>query len=179
MEHPFQQARLGTCRAAEVFSDCPGPTRPRHGCLERLLGGIWPQKIAERGLAIDRTGKRGARWSEDSRPQGNNHTQVRPDPSSRQKTRSANRITARVQQKSHASAGLVALRILVCSGCSRLQHRQNRHGLNVAGGDSLEMRADAAQLRSYKSIDKMQAPVEPGKQLVLDLIVNRKRDFSA
>jgi hypothetical protein len=40
-------------------------------------------------------------------------------------------------------------------------------------------RADTAQFGSRKSIEKTQAPVEPGKQLVPDLVVNRKRDLRA
>ena len=74
----------------------------------------------------------------------------------------------------------MALRIkLLRSSCSRLEHWQNRRTLKIACGDSFEVRADAAQFGSHKRIDKTQAPVEPGKQLVPDLVVNCKRDLRA
>ena len=105
---------------------------------------------------------------------------VWPDSSARQKTRGANSIKARVQQKSHERADFVALRIkLLRSSCSRLEHRQNRRTLKIVRGDSFEMRADAAQFGSQKRIDKTQAAVEQGKQLVLDLVVNCKRNLRA
>ena len=69
--------------------------------------------------------------------------------------------------------------ILLRSSCSRLEHRQNRRTLKIVRGDSFEVRADAAQFGSHKRIDKTQAPVEPGKQLVPDLVVNCKRDLRA
>jgi hypothetical protein len=77
-------------------------------------------------------------------------------------------------------ADFVALRIkLLCSSGSRLKHRHNRRTLKIACGDSFEVRADAAQFGSHKRIDKTRAPVEPGKQLVPDLVVNSKRDLRA
>lgn len=77
-------------------------------------------------------------------------------------------------------ADFVALRIkLLCSSCSRLEHWHNRRTLKTACGDSFEVRADAAQFGSHKRVDKTRAPVEPGKELVPDLVVSCERDLRA
>jgi hypothetical protein len=82
--------------------------------------------------------------------------------------------------KGNRGADFVALRIkLLCSSGSRLEHWHNWRTLKIACGDSFEVRADAAQFGSHKRIDKTRAPVEPGKQLVPDLVVNCKRDLRA
>ena len=60
-----------------------------------------------------------------------------------------------------------------------MEHRQSWCILKVARRDSFEVRANAAQFGSHKGIDKVQAPVEPGQQLVSDLVVNCKRDLRA
>jgi hypothetical protein len=51
--------------------------------------------------------------------------------------------------------------------------------LEVARCNPLEMRANAAQLCCHKAIEKMQPPIQPGKQRILDLIVDRECDLSA
>ena len=81
--------------------------------------------------------------------------------------------------KSHPSVGLVALSSFVFLGSSRLEHGQHRRMLEVARRNAFEVRSDATQLGSHKTVDKIQAPIQPGNQLVLDLIVNRKRDLRA
>jgi len=60
-------------------------------------------------------------------------------------------------------ASWLAELIRLDSGCSRLEHRQSRRILKVARRDSFEVCANATQFGSYKGIDKVQAPVEPGK----------------
>ncbi|PYJ52416.1 MAG: hypothetical protein DME69_01495 [Verrucomicrobia bacterium] len=64
-------------------------------------------------------------------------------------------------------------------GSSRLEHGQHRRMLEVARRNAFEVRSDATQFGSHKTVDKIQAPIQPGNQLVLDLIVNRKRDLRA
>ena len=58
-----------------------------------------------------------------------------------------------------------------------MEHGHDARVIQIAGRDPFEMRTDAAQFRSQEAVHKMQAPVEPGKQWVLDLVVNRKRDL--
>jgi len=60
-----------------------------------------------------------------------------------------------------------------------LEHWHNASVFKVAGGDTFEVRAYAPQFGSDETIDKMQAPIQPGKQLVPYLIVNRKRHLGA
>src|SRR5438094_4885903 len=67
----------------------------------------------------------------------------------------------------------------VCSGCGCLEHGHDARVIQIARRDAFEMRADAAQFRSHEAVHKMQTPVEPGKQFVLDLVVNRQRDLRA
>src|SRR5204862_3035332 len=78
-----------------------------------------------------------------------------------------------------AKVNFAACWIFVCSGRGRLKHGQNARVIQITGRDSFEMRADAAQFGSDKAINKMQTPVEPGKKLVLDLVVNSECDLSA
>lgn len=61
----------------------------------------------------------------------------------------------------------------------RFQHRHDWHALGVGGGDAFEVRPDAAQLRVNERVDEMQVSIEPGKQAVLDLVMDRDRDLGA
>src|SRR6266542_1169695 len=65
------------------------------------------------------------------------------------------------------------------SGCSRLEQGHDALAIQIAGRDAFEMRANTAQFRSHEAIHKMQTPVEPREQFVLDLVVNRQRDLRA
>jgi len=49
--------------------------------------------------------------------------------------------------------------------------------LKVARRDAFEVRANTTQFGSDETIDKMQAPIQPGKQLVFNVVVNRQRDL--
>jgi hypothetical protein len=51
--------------------------------------------------------------------------------------------------------------------------------LEVAGCDSFEVRPNTAQFGRHKAIHEMQAPIQPGKQLVLNLVMNSQSNFSA
>ena len=51
--------------------------------------------------------------------------------------------------------------------------------IQVAGSDAFEVRADTAQLGSHKTIHIAQAAIQPGEELILDVIMNRERDFGA
>ena len=51
--------------------------------------------------------------------------------------------------------------------------------IQIASRDAFEMRAYAAQFGSHKAVHKVQTPVEPGEQFVLDLVVNGERDLGA
>jgi len=73
----------------------------------------------------------------------------------------------------------VALGSSASSGCGRLEHGHDARVIQIADRDAFEMRADAAQFRSHEAVHKMQTPVEPREQFVLDLVVNRERDLSA
>ena len=74
----------------------------------------------------------------------------------------------------------MALRIpFVSSGWRRLEHGQHRRVIEVARRDTFEVRANTAQFRRHKTIDKMQASIQPGKQFVPDLIVHRQRNLGA
>jgi len=70
-------------------------------------------------------------------------------------------------------------RLLPISGGGRLEYWQDALVIQIAGRDAFEMRADAAQFGSQKAVHKMQTPVEPGEQFVLDLVVNGKRHLRA
>src|SRR5881397_926839 len=74
---------------------------------------------------------------------------------------------------------ITRVRELPLSGCGRLEHGHDARVIQIARRDAFEMRADAAQFRSHEAVHKMQTPVEPGKQFVLDLVVNRQRDLRA
>ena len=65
------------------------------------------------------------------------------------------------------------------SGCGRLEHRHHARVIQIAGRDTFEMRADAAQFGSHEAVYKMQTPVEPSEHFVLDLVVNRQGDLRA
>src|SRR6266567_1141667 len=69
--------------------------------------------------------------------------------------------------------------MFVLLGCGRVEHRHDARVFEIARRDAFEMRADAAQFGSHKTVHKMQAPIQPRKQLVLDLVVDRKRDLGA
>ena len=71
------------------------------------------------------------------------------------------------------------LQMSVLSGRSRLEHRQNATVVEVTRSDAFKVRADTAQFGSHKTVHEVQAAIQPGEQLVLDVIVNRERDFSA
>jgi len=73
----------------------------------------------------------------------------------------------------------MALRISASSGWGRLEHGHNARVIQITGRNAFEMRTDAAQFRSHEAVHKMQTPVEPGEQFVLDLVVNRERDLRA
>jgi hypothetical protein len=77
------------------------------------------------------------------------------------------------------SSANVGFAVLVLSGGSRLEHGQNARMLEVAGGDTFEVRTNTAQLGRYKAIYEMQASIQPGKQLVFNLVVNGQSHFSA
>jgi hypothetical protein len=64
------------------------------------------------------------------------------------------------------------------SGSSGLEHRQNARMLEVARGDAFEVRTNTAQFGRHKTIYEMQTSIQPGKQLVLNLVMNRQRNFS-
>ena len=51
--------------------------------------------------------------------------------------------------------------------------------IQVAGRDSFEVRTDTAQFGSHKTVHEVQAAIQPGKELILDVIVNRERNFGA
>ena len=73
----------------------------------------------------------------------------------------------------------MALRISASSGWGRLEHGHNARVIQITGRNAFEMRTDAAQFRSHEAVHKMQTPVEPGEQFVLDFVVNRERDLRA
>ena len=60
-----------------------------------------------------------------------------------------------------------------------MEHGHNARVIQIARRDAFEVRTDAAQFRSHEAVHKMQTPVEPGEQFVLDLVVNRERDLRA
>ena len=60
------------------------------------------------------------------------------------------------------------LQTFALSGRSRLEHGQNARMLEVAGCDPFEVRTNTAQFGRHKAVHKMQAPIQPGKQLVLN-----------
>ena len=57
------------------------------------------------------------------------------------------------------------------SGGGRLEHRQNARMIEVTCSDAFKVRTDTAQFGGHKIVDKMQAPIQPGKQLILDVPV--------
>src|SRR5262249_35857526 len=65
------------------------------------------------------------------------------------------------------------------SGSSRLEHRQYARVVEVAGCNAFEMCTDTAQLGSHKTVHEMQSAIQPCKQLILDFVMNRQRDFGA
>jgi hypothetical protein len=64
-------------------------------------------------------------------------------------------------------------------GCGRLEDRHHRGPFHHRSRDSFEMRTQAAQLGGYKRIDEVEATIEPGKQLVLDVVMHRQGHFGA
>src|SRR4029450_9496616 len=67
----------------------------------------------------------------------------------------------------------------VLSGGNSLEHRQNARMIQVTGRDAFEVRTDTAQFGSHKTVHEVQAAIQPGKELILDVIVNGECDFGA
>ena len=84
-----------------------------------------------------------------------------------------------VQTKEHEVPRIRALRFktAVFLRRRRLVHRKHRDTLDDRCSDPFEMRANAPQLRSDKCVYEMKPAIQPGEQLVLDFIMQRKRDF--
>jgi hypothetical protein len=62
---------------------------------------------------------------------------------------------------------------------SGLEHGHNARVFQITRSDPFEVRPDAAQFRSHEAVHEMQTPVEPGKDFVFDLVMNRECDLSA
>src|SRR5205823_971818 len=77
------------------------------------------------------------------------------------------------QHAQRGANGTPLFQTLALSGGGRLEHRQNARMIQVTGSDAFKVRTDTAQFGGDKIVDKMQAPIQPGKQLILDVVVNR------
>ena len=69
--------------------------------------------------------------------------------------------------------------LFVLSGSGCLEHRQYARVLEVAGSDAFKVCANTPQLGRHKTIHEMQASIQPRKQLILNLVMKRQRDFGA
>src|SRR5438045_545051 len=87
-----------------------------------------------------------------------------------------------IDKKEHAAKSLRALytRIstLLSGGC-RFEHCQQRRPLHIRRGDAFEMSPNTTQFRIHERINEVKPSIQPGEQLVLDLILHRQRDFGA
>ena len=63
--------------------------------------------------------------------------------------------------------------------CRRFINGQHSHAFDYRRGNPFEMRANTAQRRCHKRVDKTEAAIKPGKKLTSNLVMQRQRDFGA